>query len=298
MKQAIIFKAKLPNLENIEKLVSEFCFTPVGDMSSGSHGFEFSDKVTEKYASVFNGGYSLNYRLDQKIIPSSVIKEKLIEKVEQLERQLERPLKRAEKLNLKDDILQEMLPVALVKTQRVKIYYSEKTETLYVATSNQKKAQLCVSQLVKAMGSLKTSTIHIDNIKVGLAAKIKESMIGESEGKGDFGNFYLGGALVLVNSQKDKISYTLEDLEACSQDIVAQIESGYITKQVQLNYDGSIFFKVNDSFAFSGIKLLEELDDDDFEDKQSKLNHETALIVQLMDGMVKELCEIFEYKDA
>lgn len=297
MKQAIVFKAKLPSVENIEKLLSDFEFKPVSESSSGSHGFEIVDKVTEKFASKFEGGYLLTYRLDQKIIPPSVVKEKLDEKVGQMEIELKRNLKRAEKLNLKCEIVSEMIRVALVKTQRIKIYYSEKSETLYVATSSENKAQICVSQIVKAMGSLKTTTIHIDNIKVGLAAKIKESLLGDSDNHRGFGRFYLGGALVLANDQKDKISYTLDDLESRSKDIVDQIDSGYETKQVELNYDGSIFFKINEAFTFSGIKLLEEMDEEDFEDKQSKQRHEVSLMVQLMDGVIKDLCEMLEYKD-
>lgn len=299
MKQAIIFKAKLPNVENIEKLVGEFEFKPVGEMCSGSHGFEFADKVTKKFASVFDGGYSLTYRLDQKIIPPSVIKEKLSEKCEALESELGRKLKRTEKDSLKSDIICELLPVALVKTQRINILYGQKSETLYVATSSEKKAQICVSQLVKAMGSLKTSTIHIDNIKVGIAAKIKESLSAneDSENQGDFGSFSIGGSLVLIDDQKDKISYTIDDINARASDIVAQIESGYKAKQVELIYGDSICFKLNERFVFSGIKLLEDMDDEDFEDKDSKSRHVTSLTVSIMDGVVKELCEIFEYKD-
>lgn len=297
MKKAVIFKAKLPLSRNLEGLLGDFSFKPVMENSIASHGFEFADKASEKFIGFFEGGYFINYRIDKKIIPNSVVKERLSEDAESLEKKLGRPLKRYEKITLKDKILSELVPVALVKTQRVKLYYSEKSETLFVETSSEKVAQTCVSQLVKAMGSLKTSTIHIDNIKVGLAKKIQDEL--SDEDPSALGKFLLNGDLVLEKEKQGKITYKLEEVTEFSSNIVDQVASGYKVNQVSLNYWGSLTFKINSNFIVSQIKLVEEVVSDEFDSvsKEELESHELSLRVALMDGAVQELCNLLEYKD-
>ncbi len=85
--------------------------------------------------------------------------------------------------DIKNTVTAEFLRKAFVKTITTLVLYhpSSKEEYLLVASSNKNIANSAISTLIKACGSVKTETIHIDDVSQGLTTRLLNTLNNEEE---------------------------------------------------------------------------------------------------------------------
>ncbi|EFA0148247.1 recombination-associated protein RdgC, partial [Escherichia coli] len=84
IKSAIIFKAELPSAEALSKHLSECLFTDILESHYFSCGF-IPNIVTNEVVTPIEGGFLLSYRIDEKILPKSVIARELYDRSQKLQ---------------------------------------------------------------------------------------------------------------------------------------------------------------------------------------------------------------------
>jgi len=93
-------------------------------------------------------------RREDKILPASIVRERMDEKVFQIEQEQGRPVSRKEKMDIKDSILQELLPKAFVKASHTFAYIDPKNNWLLINAASAKKAEELIMLLRKTLGTL------------------------------------------------------------------------------------------------------------------------------------------------
>jgi recombination associated protein RdgC len=106
-----------------------------------------------------NGHIMLCARSEEKILPATVIREKLAQKVEEIEQAEARKVRRREKEELKDILIQQLLPQAFTKSSLTYAYIDPKGRWLVVDASSAKKAEELINLLRDSLGSLKVKPV-------------------------------------------------------------------------------------------------------------------------------------------
>lgn len=301
IKSASVYKAELPNADALRAHLAEKPFAecePTQILSIGFVPVNEDDLVVE-----FPGGLVFGVRIDTKIIPTSALQKetrRLTERFEQLEG---RKPKKPERLELKDAALLSLAKTAFVKTALVRVFYHRDTGYLIVPTTSAKLCDIVTSQLVRAVGSVKTETIHVSNVKHGLTTRLKQWLADQQphreefkilDSSSGFGAFHPCGEVAMAQ-EKRKITIKMGGLESAQSAITEAFAGAFEVTSLGLTYNGQTEFRLTHDFKFKGLGFAttpEAGDEDTY-----GLAATAALEVRALADVVTELCTMLAYKE-
>lgn len=293
--QAIVYKAELPTAEALAVHVNDCLFQPVGETLTFSVGF-VPNKATGELVTPLPNGLSFTVRFDEKILPKASVKRAVDEAIKAAEEERGQ-LDEEEQGIIKEGVIAELIRNALVKTTVVNAFYDTERKFLIVPAAK-RLAGIVVGLLVKAAGSVTTTTIHISDIKNGLTTRLKNYLEGEEETA--FGTFKLGDS-VLLKDKSNKASFDLDNLDLAKQGLAEAIASEMKVERIQLEH-GSISFKLTKDFHFKGIDYFGELTPDEEQEREeadfAQLWRIEACVQTIqVAAAVADLCELMAYKE-
>lgn len=228
-------------------------------------------------------------RTEEKVIPTSAVKLK----AEQIESEMRDlfgvTLTRKHRAEAKERAMLEMLPAAFVKRKITFCYYSPSQKILLIDTASRGTAATIMRLLVEVLGSVKTSTIHIDGIKQSLAAKLRDSL---NNNQSTIGQFKAGDKINLVGMDGEVVQY--KGIDPINQvELLSHLSAGYQIDKISL-VDGVTTFNLHSDFRLSGISFdfvadFEEVDDDEAGMWRIKAGTEFTLLM----GVVNGICDLF-----
>ncbi len=141
--------------ETLAEHLASKAFRPCGKLDLFTYGWvsplgRYSDELVH----VANGHILLCARKEEKIIPSSVVRDAVNEKAHNIEEQQGRPVRRKEREAIKEEILQDLLPKAFTRSQLTFVYISPKDNLLVINSNSDKKSEALLSYLRSTLGSL------------------------------------------------------------------------------------------------------------------------------------------------
>ncbi len=289
MKNAIVFKAELPVLENLENDIQEVLFKDITENEVITYGFEVNE-VTGELITPLEGGnnYAIQLRIDEKVIPSSVVKKMTDERLK--EKFGDQKIKKADRSDVKLAIYSSLLPKALVKTTIVTAYYDADNHYLVVDTTRDKFASMIITMLIKCCGSVKTSTIHVSDLKYGITTKVKNYL--HPDNKEPMECFDLGRSCMMM-AGKVKKGYVNTDLVHQADGILKDIDSGLVVDTIELENDG-VEFTLTSKFHFKKFKFPKV--DAPKDDKPYHWRHEASVHLLQVSAIVTKTCEMVGYQ--
>lgn len=292
---AIVFSAELPAIDMMAVHLAELPFEPVGPVFRSRAGF-IANPITSELVTPIEGGFSFSVRYDEKILPSTSVRQAVAEAVREREEELERELEKDEIGALADTVMATLIANALVKTTVVHCFYSTADNFLIIPTTSKPLSQTVVALLIKAIGSVKTSTIHVDNIKGGLTTRLRNYLDGNTEA---FDGFKLGDTCNMKH-KSDKANFSMSDLDAAKAGLAECLAAEMQVEIMELVHEG-VAFKLTNDFKLRGIHFLGELTEDELAQREEadmaylwRLEAATQLL-QLV-ATIKALCELFQYE--
>lgn len=291
-----IFRATLPAISDVRIQLQELPFKEmeVGSSMLSTHGF-LPNPATGELVTPFPGGFAFFLRYDQKVIPPSEVKKELERRVKS-HTAAGLPLTRKDKQAIKDDVVTTLATRAFTRTSVAECFYNEKDELLFV-TGSAKLAQLAVAMLVRCIGSVTTTTIHVDGIKRGLTTCLQAFQAKEREqdtfsgGDDEFANLEVCGTMTLQHPEtREKLS--LDNIEPVNcAELDSAMERGFMITSIRLQ-DGSGFeFTLTDGFRLTKLKWPSVEHDKD-SDAAFLWRHDAAVQVTLLTSVVERLCEL------
>jgi recombination associated protein RdgC len=97
----------------------------------------------------------------ERLLPSGVVREELDERVAAIEDKDGRKVGRKEKLQLRDELVVDLLPKAFVRSSRTFAYLDEKNGWIVVDSPTAKRAEELLSLLRETLGTLKVSPLAV-----------------------------------------------------------------------------------------------------------------------------------------
>ncbi|MDX8397735.1 MAG: recombination-associated protein RdgC [Mariprofundaceae bacterium] len=108
----------------------------------------------QMYTHESNGNMMLCLRREDKILPTSLLRERLEEGILEFEQKSGRSMSRSEKTDMKDLLIQELLPQAFVKSSQTYAYIDPQNSWLIINASSPKKCDAFIELLRKSLGTL------------------------------------------------------------------------------------------------------------------------------------------------
>jgi len=289
IKSAIVYNAELPSPGALQSHLESAQFVEPLSLQTKSVGFVPRTEGST-LVEAFAGGLSFTVRIDQKIIPASVVKAELVKRVKDVERVTGRKPGKKERAELKLAVLDEIARRALIRTTLVTCFHHTATNMLIVPTTNPKLAGTVVSDLVNAVGSVKTTTIHVSHVQQGLTTRLKKWLADDETA---FAGLHPCGEAGLAQDTR-KVTVKMGDLASARSGLNEALSSGFEVKSLGFLFSAGTEVKLTDEFRLRGISFAHppcEGDDGLFE-------AEAALEVQEISSVVTFLCEMFGYQEA
>ena len=142
------------DLERLEEALPEHRLRPVGPMEMSTRGF-ISPLGRNEEALVHSVARNtmVSVGSEDKLLPAAVVNDELANRVQKIADEEGRKVNGRERKRIKDDVMNELLPRAFVRTSRMSAAVDKKNGWLVLDTSSRKSAENTLSQIREALGS-------------------------------------------------------------------------------------------------------------------------------------------------
>lgn len=289
---AVIFKAELPSAEVLEEHLKELPFIDILESHYFSNGF-IPNRITGELVTPIESGFIIQFRIDEKILPAAAVAFEVNKRIAKLQ---EQDVEEYSVMDIKTGVLAELLKIALTKTKIITALYHVEKGFLIVSTTNKSDSQALVGALVKACGSVKTETIHVDDVKKGITTRLTNYIDDRSPGD-CFGRHLFPGNFYLLQRKVDKkpesIKYDAE-LDYIKEELTETLSNNFKVSLMEL-YTRDIKFKLNENFQFKSIKPIHDIECDG--DNVYRYRHINAVFMFHMVNTIELLIELLKYKE-
>lgn len=226
-----------------------------------------------------NGFWLIRCRKEEKILPASVINDALKEKVEEIEENQQRKVYKRERDQLKDEIVQTLLPRAFTRRKNTFAAIMPAEGLVIVDTATTKAAEDLLSTLREALGSLPIRPL---TTKVSPTATMTEWLRSQENNAG--GDFWLcDGALLRDTDEQGSITAKHQDLT--SEEIRLHLDSGKNVTKLALAWKKDLSFVLDEGLVIRSLRfddLLQERALDDAGKDSDELAQADASFVLMM----------------
>ena len=141
--------------EQLESQLAGAGFTPCGKSQPLALGWVPPlGETAETLVHAAGGRMLLCMRREEKLLPATVVREQVADKIAEIEREEARKVYRKERLQLKDEVVQDCLPRAFTRSTRVFGYIDTRSNWLFVDAASAGRAEEFVGLLRECIGTL------------------------------------------------------------------------------------------------------------------------------------------------
>lgn len=234
-----------------------------------------------------NGQFMICLQRQDRLLPASVIREQLEERVWKLEGERNRALSRSEKGDVKDQLVQELLPQAFVRSSSCYACILPQEGWLIINSSSLRKAEDFLGMLQKTIPSLLLVAPSVDE---SLSEVMRRWML-ESESMP--AQFTIEDACKLISQGEHggTIQCRQEDLE--NDEILAHVRAGKSVTQLALNWNERISFVLHDDLSIKRLRFDDEVVDEagESDDGPSRFDADFAIMAAELSQLLAALMQ-------
>ena len=276
----------------VDTLLPDAVLKPVGPLEMSSRGFisPFGRDETATLSHRIGDFLWLTVGGEDKILPAAVVNDLLARKLAEIEAKEGRKLGGKARKRIKDDLIHELLPAALVKPSRLDVMIDTANRWLAVDTSSRKKAEGVVSEIRSLLGSFPALPI---NAEVAPRSVLTGWIAGEPLPEG----LSLGEEAELQDPCEGgaKVRCTAQELRC--EEIDKHLEAGKQVTKLALNLDDHVSFVLGDDLVVRKLKFLDgaldHLENTDTDGMRAELDARFALMTGEVRALFSQLESAF-----
>ena len=286
-KQVTPFRVfELPETERLEIALAESWFCSISGLDWFSEGFYCPVPFGNPIIFEAQNTMLISLMREEKVLPSAAIKHKLDERIIKIQTQEGRNVGRKEKQELREAIIDNLLPKALTKRSRTNGLLD--TGWLWVDTASRHKAENLLTKLREALGGLPAQQPVARQSPVSLMTNWL--LQGEAQGR-----FVLDSdvTLVGVGDVAPKVKISRKDLTA--EDVVQHAKNGMKVTELGLIWNDRVAFILTQDLTLKRIQWLDVVQEeaqDNCDDAQSQAYATQLLMTAALSMMFNELVEL------
>ena len=257
-KNAIVFRiesAWSQALEQAEQGLDGLRFVPCSASQEKSAGWtpprgEENGPLVES----IDGQWVLEFMVETKTLPGSVVRRKVDERAAQIEATTGRKPGKKERKELKEDITQELLPMAFTRHARISVWIDRTARRLVVNATNIARADEVISSLVQALDGFAVAPIHT-------AIEPAAAMSGWLHSQEPPAGFSVDRECELKATDESKavVRYAKHPLDI--DEVRAHIEAGKRPTRLAMTWEDRVSFELTEGMTVRKISFLESTDE-------------------------------------
>lgn len=270
---------------------------PCPSQELSSYGFIPPIGKSEHANLVHAGGdfLLLATRKEERILPSSVIRERLQEKVEEIEAQQMRKVYKKEREQLKEELLHSLMPHAFIRKTLTYAAIAPKLGLILVDTASTKKAEDLLSTLREALGSLPVRPL---TLKTAPSATLTQWL----KQQPDNPSIKVLDECELQDSHEDGGSIRCKRQDLGSEEILQHLNTGKRVTQLSLAWQDKLSFVLDDKMSIKRLRfealLQEQAETEGGDDEQAQRDASFMLMMLTFNSFLPELIESMGGEDS
>lgn len=277
--------------DDLSAALDEQAFRPLGGVEAKRMGWSTpAGRGSERRLHEIQGHRLLSALRQERLLPASVVKEEVEARAADREEAEGRPLRRQEKQALKEQIYEEFLPRAFVRTQRLDLWWDTHRHLIGINASSRKRAEDVLDLLRQTLGSLKVTP---------LATKATPTRA-MTEWLSDPGKrpaaLALGDQVELKATSGDESVLRGRQMDLDGEEIQTALDAGRQATRLAFTIDESLTLVLNDDLALKSLRFADALLDeasqaDDGDDPVLRLETDFALMTQVLSNNIEQLID-------
>ena len=231
------------------------------------------------------GQWILEFMIEVKSLPGSVVRRKVDERCVQIEASTGRKPGKKEKKELKEDITHELLPMAFTRHARISVWIDPVERRLVVNASNAARSDEVVTALVKSLDGFAVAQV---NTRIEPAAAMAEWLTSQEPPAG----FTIDRdcELKATDESKSVVRYAKHALDI--EEVRQHIADGKRPTRLAMTWDDRVSFELSEAMQIRKIVFLEGTDSaSGSSKKEDNFDADAAIATGELGQLVPELLE-------
>ena len=226
-------------------------------------------------------------RKEERILPSSVVRDALKEKVEEIEAEQMRKVYKKERDQLKDEIVMSFLPRAFIRRSSTFAAIAPKLGLILVDSASAKKAEDLLSTLREAIGSLPVRPL---TVKMAPTATLTDWVKAQTAAP----DFFVLDECELRDTHEDGGVVRCKRQDLTSEEIQLHLSTGKQVTQLSLAWQDKLSFVLDDKLTIKRLRFEDVLQEQAEQDGgDDALAQQDASFILMMMTLVEFLPELF-----
>ncbi len=273
-----------------QKLVGR-SFVPCAKSQAQSSGWvpplgEESEELVHAAA----GRILLKLKREEKLLPSTVVREQLDEKVAAIESEQGRKVYRKERLNLKDEIVQDCLPRAFSRSTHAYAYIDVKANWIFVDAASATRAEEFLNLLRECIGGFPVLLPQVNNAPTAvMTAWLLHRNLPQ--------DFELGQECELRELGEEGGVVRCRGVDLLSEEVETHLHAGKQVARLSLGWDERLSLVLAEDLCLRRLKFADELMKENEEipeaDQAARLDADFALMSQAVTELQERILALF-----
>ncbi len=275
--------------EALSQHLEQAAFKPCGSFTERSSGWEPpAEEMPDRLCRRVAGADLMRLRSQVRLLPAAAVNEALEERLEQFKQRAGRDPGRKEKRQLKDEIHAELMPRALLKSERTRGFCLIKEQLVGVDTASDTVAERFLDKLRDALGSLQVTPLAF---KQPVGALIHRIFLGDGPPP-----FRPGRECRMQDPAAGAAVVSFQDIDLTEDDVRRHVRNGMKLTRLGVVFDDTVSCVVDQDGVIRKLKL-QGMDEgegpEEDEDALARLDTEFVLLTgvtrRLVEGLGKAL---------
>lgn len=242
--------------DRLSSQLSRASFQPCGSLDIQTTGWTSPvGHATHELVHSVSGQWLIALRIQQRLLPASVIKQAAEDRAEEIEAQQGCKPGRKQMKEIKDAVITELLPRAFTRDKLIHAWIDPTNGYLGINAPSKSAAEPVVEYLHRALDEL---PLLLVNTEISPASAMTDWLSG-SEAPGEF-SIDEDCELRAIDDEASAVRYVHHSLEG--KEIREHIASGKQVSKLGLTFDGRIAFMLTDRLELKRIETLDGLSDE------------------------------------
>ena len=277
--------------EELDQALATDSFVPCGSQDQKRMGW-----VSPITGHVENGGFvhaSQNYMMvcakrQEKILPAAVVNEFLAEKISTIEDTEDRKVGRKQRLQLKDEVMMDLLPKAFTRSKLQYAYIAPEQGYLVVDAASATRAEELINTLRDTLGSM--AVVPLSGLQQPVDAMtswVTNNLAPE--------NTVLGEECELADAKEAGSVIRCKQQDLASTEIANLLASDMLVTKLALNWMQGVSFVLDDQLAIKRLrfedKVRDKVDDAEAQSQAEQFDIEFSVMTIELSALISDLIQ-------
>lgn len=275
------------SVEELAQQLSEKAFRPCSGLESERYGWTAPlGKDSDQLIFSSNGKMVFCTRREERVLPAAVVREAVDEKVDEISQKEARHVGRKEKMDIKDEVLLDLMPRAFTKSTHIFSYIDPQNDWMIIDCSSANRAEDILKLMRDSLGSFKVKPLSVEQSPAAvMTAWVKQAAPADIE--------ILDECEIRETADQGGV-VRIKGIDLASQEVQQHLDGNSQISRLAIEWQQRISCVLHDDLSIKRLKfgdeILDEAGDTDAEDAAMRFDADFNLMSLELSRFIPALC--------